>query len=110
MSRTSEKRQRAVDFVEASLAALQATPSATLAAWPEWPGQPAVDLGVPADLAPYTFTLTKDTLASGEVRIAIQACRQGVFGFLYEAWAKGFAVASNGTIRPLTEEEHWDLT
>ena len=109
MSRTSEKRQRAVDFVEASLTALQATPSATLAAWPEWPGQPAVDLGVPADLAPYTFTLMKDTLPSGEVRIAIQAYRQGVLGF-YEAWVKGFAVASNGTIRPLTEEEHWDLT
>jgi hypothetical protein len=63
LTRTSEKRRRAVDFVEDSLAALQTTPFATLATWPESPGRPPADLRVPDDLAPYRFTLMKDTLS-----------------------------------------------
>jgi hypothetical protein len=39
----------------------------------------------------------------------VQAYHDGVLGF-YEARALGFAVASDGAVRLLTEEEHWDLT
>ena len=52
----------------------------------------------------------KDTLHTGEVRIAIQAYRYAWPGLFNEAWAKGFAMSSDGTVRPLTEQEHWDLT
>ena len=110
MTRTSDRRRRAVDFVEASLGKLRATPFATLVAWPEFPDRPTVDLRVPDDLGPYTFTLMKDTLHTGEVRIAIQAYRYAWPGMFNEAWAKGFAMSSDGTVRPLTEQEHWDLT
>jgi hypothetical protein len=110
VTRTSDRRRRAVDFVQASLRALRDTPFAILATWPEWPGKPAVDLRVPDDLAAYTFTLMKDTLHTGEVRIAIQAYGYAWPGMFNEAWARGFAVSTEGAVRPLSEEEHWDLT
>jgi len=51
----------------------------------------------------------KDTLPSGEIRIAIQAQSPGVV-IAGEMWAMGFAMSSDGAIRPLAQEEHWDLT
>jgi hypothetical protein len=108
LSRSSERRQRAVEFVDRSLATLKATPFATLANRPEFDGRPNDDLDAPDDLAEYKFTLMKDTLSTKEIRIAIQAYRGGFPGFS-EVWARGFAISSAGFIRPLTDEELRDL-
>jgi hypothetical protein len=109
MGKSLERRRRAVAFVEVSLEPIRALPFATLDSWPDWPGKVPFDLRVPDDLAPYKFTLMKDTLPSGEIRIAIQAHRPAVV-IAGEMWAIGFAMSSDGAVRPLTQEDDWDLT
>jgi hypothetical protein len=109
MGKSSERRRRAAVFVQAALESLRALPFSTITAWPEWPGRVPFDLRVPEELAPYKLTVMKDTLPSGEIRIAIQAQSPGVV-IAGEMWAMGFAMSSDGAIRPLAQEEHWDLT
>ena len=105
----SELRRRADSFLLDTVTQLRSKPFAVLQAIPEYPESTKVDLGVPVDLLNHkcAFSLMKDTLADGAVRIAIQYHRPGIIG---EMTAEGFIIAADGTFRELSEQDHWDLT
>ena len=65
---------------------------------------------VPAELSDYSFTLMKDTLRAGEIRIAVQRYRQKFFGLSGEMVVDGFVMLSSGCRRDLSQEDRWDLT
>ena len=105
----SELRRRADGFLLDTVTQLRSKPFAALQAIPEYPESTKIDLEVPADLLNHkcAFSLMKDTLADGAVRIAIQYYRPGIIG---EMTAEGFIVAADGTFQELSEQDHWDLT
>jgi hypothetical protein len=105
---STETQLRAEDFVQASLSLLRSVPFERIARWPDYPGRPDIDLKVPSELAKYTFTLMKDTLPNGDIRVGIQCYRQRIIGG--QMMADGFVVSPDGKIRPLSEEDLWDLT
>jgi hypothetical protein len=96
------------DFLRVVVGRLRDTPFEEVAAWPEYPKQPDIDLCVPGELADHTFTLMKDTRANGDIRVAVQCYRPGFL--LSRMSADGFVVSPNGNIRPLSEHDIWDLT
>jgi hypothetical protein len=51
----------------------------------------------------------KDTLASGDIQIAIQYWRRRSLGFS-QVMADGFVITVGGTLEPLSKEAIWDLT
>jgi hypothetical protein len=107
---TSQDIKRHADaFLAASLAPLRNLPFSVLAKWPDYPAEAPVDLQVPSELSSYTFTLMKDTLPTGEIRIAIQRYRHRFLG-IGEMTANGFAAAPDGSVRPLSDQDVWDLT
>jgi hypothetical protein len=106
----SELGRRVDSFLLDTVTQLRAKPFADLQAVPEYPESTKIDLGVPADLLNHkcVFSLMKDTLADGAVRVAIQYHRPGII--IGEMTAKGFIVAADGTFRELSQQDHWDLT
>jgi len=59
------------EFLTSVVKRLSDLPFATLEAWPDYPETPEFEMRVPAELSEYTFTLMKDTLRAGEIRIAV---------------------------------------
>lgn len=105
---TSQEIKRHADaFLAASLARLRNLPLSVLAKWPNYPAVAPVDLQVPNELSSYTFTLMKDTLPTGEIRIAIQRYRHRFLG-MGEMSANG--LAPDQSVRPLSDQDVWDLT
>ena len=106
---SSTAKLRAEDFLEVAVARLRSTPFEQIAKWPEYPGQPNVNLQIPAELAKYKFTLMKDTLPSGDVRVGIQCYRYRFLG-MGQMSVNGFVISRDGTVRTLSEQDVWDLT
>ena len=106
---SAETKRRADQFLRAAIARLKATPFQLIAQWPDYPDQPKVNLEVPSELTKYKFTLMKDTLPNGDVRVGIQCYRYRFLG-MGEMTADGFIVSPDGAVRPLTQEDTWDLT
>jgi hypothetical protein len=106
----SELARRVDSFLVYAVAQLRSKPFAALHAMPEYPESTKIDLGVPTDLLNHkcVFSLMKDTLADGAVRIAIQYHRTGII--IGEMTAEGFIVATDGTVREPSKQDHWDLT
>jgi hypothetical protein len=106
---STEVRRRADRFLLEAVTQLRSKSFAALQAIPEWPESTKLNLGVPTDLLSQkcTFSLMKDTLPDGTVRIVIQYHRPGIIG---EMTAEGFIAAADGTFRELSEQDHWDLT
>jgi hypothetical protein len=102
------KRSAAV-FVADCLERLRKLPFAEISGWPDYPSPPPTPLEVPEQLRRYTFTLMKDRLPSGEVRVAIQRYRYRFLG-IGDMKADGFVLAPDGATRPLSEQDIWDLT
>jgi hypothetical protein len=105
---TSDTRIRADRFLRTLVEKLKATPFGTIASWPDYPSQPPVDLQVPTDLGKHQFTLMKDTLPSGEIRVAVQRYKAGFVGG--EMTADGFIIAADGKVRALSQEDLWAVT
>lgn len=101
---TQATKLRADEFLEDSVARLKQFSFLELASWPDYPVPPPYDLAVPSDLGLYTFTLMKDTLPDGEIRIAIQRYRYRFLG-IGEMVGDGFVMLPNGTSRPLSRED-----
>jgi hypothetical protein len=106
-----EISRRARAFLIDAVARLRRLPIDTMRAWPDHPPSPDFDLGVPAELleARCRFTLMKDTLASGDIQIAIQYWRKRSLGFS-QVMADGFVITLAGTLEPLSQQAIWDLT
>jgi len=85
-----ELQLKAHSFLQVAKDRIAALPRAEIEAWPNWPGIPAFPLEVPPELSSFQFTLMKDTLRDGRIRIAIQCYRYRFLG----GWmtADGFAL------------------
>ena len=103
--------KRAADsFMAECLDRLRKVPFSDIASWPEYPAKPPISLDVPEELSSYSFTLMKDTLPSGDLRVAIQRRRSRLLGITAEVTADGFVVAPDGLSRPLSQQDIRDLT
>lgn len=107
---SGDLKRSADGFMADCLDRLRKVPFSDISSWPEYPAVPPMPRDVPEELRSYTFTLMKDTLPTGEVRVAIQRYRSRLLGITAEVTANGFVVAPNGLTRPLSEQEIWDLT
>jgi len=105
---SSAAKLSANDFLREAVARLRLVPVEQIAQWPEYPRRPDVDLNVPQQLAEYTFTLMKDTLPNGDIRVGVQCFRPGRLS-VNQMSADGFVVSSSGEMRSLTEQDRWDL-
>jgi hypothetical protein len=106
---SSAAKLLATEFLRRTVARLRSVPPEQIAQWPDYPQQPDFDLNVPNDLAEYTFTLMKDTVENGDVRVGVQCLKPGRLG-TSQMSADGFVVSANGEMRSLTEQDLWDLT
>jgi hypothetical protein len=104
-----DTKRRADAFLAECVARLRKTPFSAIAAWPNYPAAAPVDLQIPGELSRYKFTLMKDTLPTGELRVAVQRYRHRFLG-MGEMTADGFVAAPDGSTRPLTDQDKWDLT
>ena len=77
--------------------------------WPEYPAVSSIDLRIPANLSHYTFTLMKDTLLDGDIRIALQRHLEPLLG-THNMAVDGFAIAPDGIFRELKQQEVWYLS
>lgn len=77
---SSAADSRAEGFLHEVVNCLRALSFEEIAKRPEYPDKPDIDLHVPAELADYIFTLMKDTLPEGGIRIGIQCYRHGFLG------------------------------
>ena len=70
-----------------------------------------IDLRAPSDLLEEKckFSLMKDTLPDGAIRVAVQFSRYRIFG-ISEMSVDGFVVSPEGIVRGLSERDGWDLT
>jgi hypothetical protein len=102
-------KRRAEEFLGSSLTRLKELSFLELASWPDYPARAPFDLAVPPELNLYNFTLMKDTLPDGEIRIAIQRYRYRFLG-VGEMVGDGFVIFPNGTTRPLSREDVWAIT
>ena len=107
--RSADTVTHADRFLSDAVGRLKGLPFAEFVVWPEYPGVSSVDLRIPANLSQYTFTLMKDTLPGGEIRIALQRQRYSRLGTRNTA-VGGFVVAPDGTSRALKQQEVWYLT
>ena len=96
-------------FLKAAVLRLKSLTFFEFSAWPDYPGISSFELRTPANLSQFTFTLMKDTLPNGEIRIVLQRRRHPLTG-TYNTVVDGFAVAPNGTSRALREQEVWYLS
>lgn len=85
-----EIRRRADEFLKQTISRLRSTPLSTIREWPEYPASITLDLGVPVDLLEKcVFTLMKDTLPNGDIRVAVQFSRYRFLGMSDEAASGG---------------------
>ena len=89
---------------------LKGLPFSDLAVWPEYPEISSVDLRIPATLSQYIFTLMKDTLPDGQIRIALQRRQRYAGRGTRKIVIEGFVIASDGISRTLNQREVWYLT
>jgi hypothetical protein len=101
-------RQRADHFASTYVAILREVSFSTLANWPDWPATSPMTLPAPPDLGQYTFTMMKDTLPSGAIRIAIQLSREEFV--TSDIAIYGFVISPDGSTHPLTEHDVRELT
>lgn len=106
---SADTRAHADRFLKDAVVRLKESTFCELVPWPEYPGVSAIDLRIPANLSQYTFTLMKDTLLDGNIRIALQRHRPPLRGTHNRA-VDGFAMASDGTFRALKQQEVWYLS
>jgi hypothetical protein len=106
-----EIRRRADEFLKQTISRLRSTPLSTIREWAEYPASTALDLGVPVDLLEKrcVFTLMKDTLTNGDIRVAVQFSRYRFLG-MSDMTAEGFIISPDGTLKDLSQQDHWDLT
>jgi|SRR5208283_1096256 len=106
-----EIRRRADEFLKQTISCPRSTPVSTIREWPEYPASTTFDLGVPADLLENkcVFTLMKDTLPNGDIRVAVQFSRYRFLG-MSDMTADGFIISADGTVKELSQRDHWDLT
>ena len=104
-----ELRQRADSFLRELVDLLAQLPRNEIAEWPEYPETPSIPLNVPEELAPHTFTLMKDTLPDGRIRVAVQRYRYRFLG-IGNMMADGFFLQPDGSIQRFTEEDTWAVT
>jgi hypothetical protein len=71
-----EQWEHARSFLREAVERLAAMPRHEIARWPEWPQLPTIDLNVPGAYSEFQFTLMKDTLPDGTIRVAVQLYRQ----------------------------------
>jgi hypothetical protein len=86
-------------------------PLATIQEWPEYPASTTFDLAVPTDLLQHkcAFTLMKDTLPNGDIRVAVQFSRYRFLG-MSDMTADGFIISVAGAVKEFSQQDHWDLT
>lgn len=101
---------RADQFIADAVGRLRALPFSEFLGWPEYPGVSSFDHRIPADLSQYVFTLTKDTLPGGEIRIALQRRPRYQRRGNRNTSVDGFVVALSGTSRALKQQEVWYLS
>jgi hypothetical protein len=106
----SATKPHADAFLAEAIARLRCIPLSALDKWPDWPEKPLFDLAPPAELSKYTFTLMKDRLPDGDIRIAIQRYRPFLLGVVGEMAVEGFRISAEGALTPLTQRDIWDLT
>ncbi len=104
-----EQWEHARSFLREAVERLAAMPRHEIARWPEWPQLPTIDLNVPGAYSEFQFTLMKDTLPDGTIRVAVQLYRHRFLG-IGSITADGFFVEPTGGVRRFTEEDTWDLT
>jgi len=83
MCMRTNKRQlqlKAASFLQVTKDRLAALPRAEIESWPNYPAIPSFSLDVPPELSSYQFTLMKDMLSNGRIRIAIQCYRYRFLG------------------------------
>ena len=97
-------------FISDAVGRLRALPFSEFLVWPEYPGVSLLDLRIPVSLSQYTFTLTKDTLPGGELRISLQRRPRSARPGPRSIAVDGFVVAMDGTSRALTQQEVWYLS
>ena len=97
-------------FLSDAVMRLKALPFSDFVVWPEYPDRSPIDLRIPATLSQYIFTLTKETLPGGQIRIALQRRQlnagHGTRGLVVD----GFVIASDEISRSLNQREVWYLT
>lgn len=106
-----EIKRRADEFLKQTISRLRSTPLSTIREWAAYPASTALDLGVPVDLLEKrrVFTLMKDTLPNGDIRVAVQFSRYRFLG-MSDMTAEGFIISPDGTLKDLSQQDHWDLT
>jgi hypothetical protein len=109
--KATEIRQRAARFVEATVLRLKSEPFSTLRQWPDYPAIPEIDLQVPEELRDQkcVFTVMKDTLPNGDVRVAVQYARHRYLG-MSDMAVSGFIISADGTQKELSKKDRLDLT
>jgi hypothetical protein len=109
MNKLELRHKAALSFLQITKDRIAALQKAEIEAWPNYPAIPAFSLDVPPELSSYQFTLMKDMLPNGRIRIAIQCYRYRFLGMGYMT-ADGFVLLPDGSCCALTEEDIWDLT
>ena len=104
-----ELQLKARSFLQVAKDRIAALPRAEIEAWPNLPGIPSFSLEVPPELSSFQFTLMKDALRDGRIRIAIQCYRYRFLGFGWMT-ADGFALLPDGSRSELTQQDIWDVT
>lgn len=105
----NRKWEKAKGVLETTAERLALLSFIEISQWPEYPQIPDVDLNIPGDYTDITFTLMKDTLPNGTVRVAIQMYKHHFLG-IGSMTASGFFIDANSSICWLKEEDIWELT
>lgn len=110
--KSPEVRRRALNFLHEAISRLRSNSFASIQNLPDYPASASIDLGVPRELIDQrcTFALMKDTLPDGAIRVAVQYSRPRFMGLMTDMVAQGFRISADGTLRELSEKDHWDLT
>ncbi len=94
-------------FLSDAVGRLKQLPFSEFVVWPEYPAVSSIDLRIPVSLSQYTFSVMKDTLPGGEIRIALQRLNRYA---PRNTVVEGFVVALDGASRSLTQQEVWYLS
>ncbi|MDP9090952.1 MAG: hypothetical protein M3O26_19725 [Pseudomonadota bacterium] len=97
-------------FLSDAVGRLKQLPFSEFVVWPEYPAVSSIDLRIPVSLSQYTFSVMKDTLPGGEIRIALQRLNRYARRGTRNTVVEGFVVALDGASRSLTQQEVWYLS
>jgi len=101
--------RKATEFLPVATRRLSTLGFDVISKWPEYPGEPAVDLGAPQELSSVRFTVMKDSQPDGTIRVAVQMYRHRLLG-IGAMKADGFFISSAGEVRWFTEADEWEVT